>query len=286
MSRPIKMTEKHMAECREAFEKMLQAGKFTDGKMNFTKTFASDTKKATVFFTAEAWAKMVMLIQNFSKEIAWHGVAQRCEDTTKHHYLISDIVVYPQEVTGASVEMDTEKYSMWLMENDEDERFNHLRMQGHSHVNMATSPSNTDLNHQEEILNLLKDDDFYIFMIWNKSFVSTNKIYDLGKNTLFENADVSVEILGASESLEDFMSGAKEMVVDKTPAKSQYPYQYGTYRGVYNSTKGSKAGKKEKETSSSKVNAGLYSSYMYEDEQIDEFDDLDDPNGPFGYRGY
>ena len=44
---------------------------------------------------------------------------------------------------------------------------------GHSHVNMGTSPSSVDLNHQEEILRMLGDNDFYIFMIWNKSFAST-----------------------------------------------------------------------------------------------------------------
>ena len=179
MSKPIKMTEQYMAECRADFEKALQLTKLADGKLSFTKVFTCGDRKATVVFTAGAWAKMALLIKEFDKEVAWHGVAHRAADEAVDEYIIEDIVVYPQEVSGTTVEMDTEKYAEWLMQNADDERFNNIHMQGHSHVNMPTSPSSVDLNHQEEILNMLGDDDFYIFMIWNKSFVSTNKIYDL-----------------------------------------------------------------------------------------------------------
>lgn len=216
MSKPIKITEAIMEECRNDFEKALSGTKLVDGKITFTKTFNMEDRKATVYFTGEAWTKMVMLIKEFDKEVAWHGVAHRVEDETKDEYVITDILVYPQEVTGASVEMDTEKYAEWIMANVEDERFDNIHMQGHSHVNMSTSPSSVDINHQEEILNMLGDDDFYIFMIWNKSFVATNKIYDLKKNILFEDRDVTVKIVGGVEDLEAFIKAAKDMVKSKT----------------------------------------------------------------------
>lgn len=230
MSKPIKMTEQFMTECRSEFEKALQLTKLADGKLNFTKVFAIDNKEATVYFTGEAWAKMVMLVKEFDKEVAWHGVAHRVEDEAKDEYVITDIMVYPQEVTGATVEMDTEKYAMWLMENAEDERFNSIHMQGHSHVNMGTTPSSVDLNHQEEILNMLGDEDFYIFMIWNKSFNCTNKIYDLKKNVLFEDKDITVKIIGSVEDLDTFIKSAKTMVRSKT-------YTYG------NDSRGQQRGK-------------------------------------------
>ena len=110
------------------------------------------------------------------------------------------------------------------MQNADDERFNNIHMQGHSHVNMPTSPSSVDLNHQEEILNMLGDDDFYIFMIWNKSFVSTNKIYDLKKNVLFEDKDITVKLEGEHEGLAEFLKTAKDMVKQKS-------YTYGNYGG-------------------------------------------------------
>lgn len=173
---------------------------------------------------------MTMLIKEFDKEVAWHGVARRTEDESLDEYVIDDIVVYPQEVTGATVEMDTEKYALWIQENIEDERFNHIYMQGHSHVNMGTSPSSVDLNHQEEILGMLGDNDFYIFMIWNKSFASTNKIYDLKKNVMFEDKDITVKIIGQNEGLDEFIKNAKDMVKSKSYA---YGGQSG-YGGYYN----------------------------------------------------
>lgn len=215
MSKPIKLSEQFLNECRADFEKALQLTKLTDGKLSFTKSFSSGKEEATVWFTPVAWAKMVMLIKEFDKEVAWHGVAFRSDNAEANEYIIKDILVYPQEVTQATVEMDTEKYSQWLIDNIDDERFNDIRMQGHSHVNMGVTPSSVDSIHQEEILNMLGDDDFYIFMIWNKSFASFSKIYDMRKNILFENSDVTVKILGESEDLDEFIKTAKDMVKSK-----------------------------------------------------------------------
>lgn len=234
MSRHIKMTPEYLDECRSDFEKALQLAKLSDGKLNFTKTFADTKRRASVFFTPAAWSKMVILINGFDKEVAWHGVAHRFGDVEGENapegaecgYVITDILVYPQEVTSATVEMDTEKYATWLMENIEDERFNNIRMQGHSHVRMSTGPSSVDLNHQDEILQMLGDDDFYIFMIWNKSFEKNVKVYDMKENTLFETGDVTVNILDEGGSLEKFLADAKAMVRDRV-------YSYQTYQAPH-----------------------------------------------------
>lgn len=320
MSKPIKMTEQYMAECRADFEKALQLTKLADGKLNFTKTFSIADKKAIVYFTGEAWTKMVMLIKEFDKEVAWHGVAHRVEDESKDEYVITDIMVYPQEVTGTTVEMDTEKYAMWLMENAEDERFDNIHMQAHSHVNMSTSPSGVDLNHQEEILNMLGDEDFYIFMIWNKSFTSTNKVYDLKKNILFEDKDITVKIIGGVEDLDVFIKGAKDMVKTKSYGGSGYGsgYNYGGYNygqqynkpvgAPYNPVASSKSDdkksdkkddkkNKKEEKPRTKVGAGwagknACQQSMFDDDDekalFGEYDDDDEnnPNSPFYYRGY
>lgn len=233
MSKIIRMTQEYKDQCRIDFEKALESAKLTDGKISFAKTFSIDKQKATVYFTAEAWTKMIMLLQGFSKEVAWHGVAHRLDTEGAHEYLIQDILVYPQEVTGSTVEMDTEKYAIWLQENDEDERFYNIHMQGHSHVNMSPNPSCVDLSHQEEILAQLGNEDFYIFMIYNKSFNRNIKIYDLQKNILFEDGDVDVKIYDSAVSFDEFIKGAKDMVKDKVPSYqfyslgSQYGQKYG-----------------------------------------------------------
>lgn len=104
---------------------------------------------------------------------------------------------------------------MWLY-SQEDDVFNNIRMQGHSHVNMATNPSLVDVTHQEKILEQLEDDMFYIFMIWNKSFQYNVKIYDLKKNCIFDNSCTSIKMLEGGVDLNDFISSANELVKNKS----------------------------------------------------------------------
>lgn len=229
MSKVIKLTTEQLQECRRDFDTALSTMKLTDGKISFIKTITSPNEKATLYFDPLAWRKMQTLIKEFDKEVAWHGVAYRGEDESKNEYYITDILVYPQKVTGATVNTDQEKYEMWLMQH-EDEVFNNIRMQGHSHVNMATSPSGVDETHQAKILEQLEDDMFYIFLIWNKSNSKFIKIYDLKKNILFETIDVTVEILDDGSGIDEFLADAKKLVEDKPTT----PYYSGGYNGGYN----------------------------------------------------
>lgn len=278
MSRLIKMTPEYMDECRAEFEKALSLAKLSDGKLNYTKVFGSGDKKAVVYFTVTAWTKMVLLIKEFDKEVAWHGVAHRMGevegeaplDTNVKEYVITDIVVYPQTVSAATVEMDTEKYAEWLMKNADDERFNHLFMQGHSHVNMTPTPSSVDLNHQEEILEMMGEHDFYIFMIWNKSFSSNIKVFDMVENTLYENGDVTVKLLDGDDSLDEFLKEAKSMVENRsynyqncknygvTPSAGQSEAQSHTNTGPFNPLAPAPTPANKSEKPRTRIGAGWY----------------------------
>ena len=233
MAKIIKLTPEYIEEARRDFEETLQNIKLSDGKINFCKSFNSITRRATVYFTEIAWEKMQSLIREFDKEVAWHGVAFRGEDPDKDEYTITDILVYPQEVTGATVTTDQVKYQTWLMEH-EDDVFNNIRMQGHSHVNMSTSPSSVDTTLYERILDQLDDTMFYIFLIYNKRGDKTYKIYDLAKNVLFETSDVTVKIIGKDFDLDSFIRDAKDKVTDRV-------YTYGAY-GQANGTAGRQIG--------------------------------------------
>lgn len=214
MSRPIVLTEEQINEARQEFASMLKQAKVTDGKLSYTKIFSKSDRKATVEFTNLAWRKMTALILNFEKEIAWHGVAKRIGDESEDRYEVSDIVVYPQRVDGTNVDMDPEEYEEWMRENllAEDERFYSLRMHGHSHVNMGCTASATDLSSQTEFVQNLSDTDFYIFMIWNKRLQHTAKIYDMKKNVLFEDSDITV--LYKTDEIDIFVEQAKGAVKD------------------------------------------------------------------------
>lgn len=215
MSKPIKITDTLMNSIIEEFTENVKKMKLFDGKISYIKNFKWDVdEKATVVFSTDAFAKMTMLVQRFDSEVAWHGVAYR-DEKEKSRFYITDILVYPQLVSGSTVNTDQEKYQNWLYAQ-KDEVFNNIRMQGHSHVNFSTSPSGVDTTHQEKILEQLDDDMFYIFMIWNKKFERTIKIFDLANNTLFENGDVDVLIGSDAVDLEAFVGEAKKQVVTKT----------------------------------------------------------------------
>lgn len=230
MSKIIRLTPQHIQQYCAEFHNVISTSKLFDGKIAFTKTLSCPNEKATIFFEPIAWRKMQALIEEFNKEVAWHGVVYRGEDETKNEFYIKDILVYPQEVTGATVNTDQSKYEMWLMSHEDDVFFN-IRMQGHSHVNMGVSPSSVDEMHQTKILDQLKDDMFYIFLIWNKKGDKTIRIFDLKKNILFETPDVTVTVLDDGMGINEFIENAKSLVKDK-----QYipAYPTGYYGGNKN----------------------------------------------------
>ncbi len=156
----------------------------------------SGVKKPVLHFTNDAYLKMKSLVNGCKDEIAWHGTVTKCAN----HYLVDDILVYPQTVTGTTVNTDQTEYSMWLMQQP-DEIFPRIRLQGHSHVNMQTSPSGVDTAWYEAILEQIKDNDFYIFLILNKSGDLNVWIHDLAQNIIFEKADITIGVRLSDNSL-------------------------------------------------------------------------------------
>lgn len=239
MSKPIKLTPELKQQAVAEFAKTLAEMKMSDGKVSYSKNFTyKNEEKAKILFTPTAYAKMISLLMAFDSEIAWHGVGERMDEKT---FVISDILVYPQTVTGTTVDMDTEKYALWLMENDEDDRFNHIIMQGHSHVKMQTSPSSVDKTHQEEILEQLTDDMYYIFMIWNKRLEHTTKIYDLQNNTMYDDNEIEYGIIDEQCDLDAFIKEATNQVIERkytigTSGNYNYGggYEYNYSNGGYN----------------------------------------------------
>ena len=236
MTKPIKLTPELKQQAVAEFAKTLAEMKMSDGKVSYSKNFTyKNEEKAKILFTPTAYAKMVSLLMAFDSEIAWHGVGERMDEKT---FVISDILVYPQTVTGTTVDMDTEKYALWLMENDEDDRFNHIIMQGHSHVKMQTSPSSVDKTHQEEILEQLTDDMYYIFMIWNKRLEHTTKIYDLQNNTMYDDSEIEYGIIDEQCDLDGFIEDATNQVIErKYTVGTSGNYNYGGGYG-YNYSNG------------------------------------------------
>lgn len=141
-----------------------------------------------IIISTTAGLKMTELVRNCTKEVGWHGFVERTNSDT---FIITDIVVYPQTVTGTTVNTDELEYAQWLMQlSTEDVK--KMRFQGHSHVNMGCTPSSVDIDLYNKYLTNLTDDDFYIFFICNKRAEIHALLYDLKTNTKYTSSDIDI----------------------------------------------------------------------------------------------
>lgn len=261
MSRLIKLTEEHEGLIQEMVQK-IKGTKMLSGEFKFTAKLPEIDRKAFVFFTPEAYSKMLSLIMTFDKEVGWYGTAKRHGELDDDIYVIDDILVFPQEVTGVTVDSDDERRIEWFNTISDEELMN-IRCDCHSHVNMGTSPSGTDDKEVEAVLENLDGDAFRIFMIWNKKLEFTCRIFDMEKNIFFGTGDVEVDVLGCE--IGKFLKGAREMVVNKTTTFTGTP----------------KTKKENKKTESKKDTEEEDDTAVAEEEEVDIWEDFD-----YDYNGY
>lgn len=139
-------------------------------------------------FTKGAYLKLRFLLDHFNKEVGFYGLVRKEEESriTKRGlldylvYIIYDLRIYPQTVTGATVKTDELDLYRWYSDLS-DEEFEAKRMQAHSHVYMSTEPSFTDLENNDQILKDIDKDSYFIFFIFNKRMEYTVRLYEQGK---------------------------------------------------------------------------------------------------------
>lgn len=246
-----------------------------------------DEEKAKVKILPEAGKKLKSLVKACDKEIAWHGTVERSPDNDRE-FLITDILVFPQKVSAATVVTDDTEYSLnWLYnangEGITDEQFSKLRYHGHSHVNMGVFPSGTDTTYQQNLLE--NAEDFYIFSIHNKSGAVWTHIYDVTNNVIYENVDVIWEGLEDQEEI-----WAKEQI-KKYVKTEQYTYNYGGGKSysnsypAYNNASNLKWSNEKKEDKKEKV--GGYPPALISGggkRVIDSYNDDDDYDYEYGWE--
>jgi hypothetical protein len=230
--RPIRLNQEHLETLKAQVNTMLNMYNADENltlKLD-TSVVTADVSKPIVFLTTTAYVKMTHLIHNCNKELAWHGTVSKINN----NYLIEDILVYPQTVTSTTVDSDDEKYPLWCM-NLNDEVINKLRFQGHSHVNMGTSPSGRDTTNWKNFLNILKEDEFYIFCIGNKKGEYYWTIYDNAINIMFENKDITWMVVDEAgnnivdwtkEQIETHITETKFNTISPNISANQYMDKY------------------------------------------------------------
>ena len=140
----------------------------------------------TICITTKAYIKMRLLVDKFDKEIGWYGIVNQMPGLP-NTYVIEDIVVYPQKVTGATCEQDEDRMFEFEMRLTTDQ-VNHKRFHGHSHVNMGTGPSSVDENFYQDILSQVND--YFIITVTNKKNEYTTRFYDVQNNILYTDLDI------------------------------------------------------------------------------------------------
>ena len=151
-------------------------------------------EKVNLIFEEGAFRKTEALVRNCSKEVGWYASVIR---ESEKRFVVKELSVPPQIVTGATVNTDDDKYVEWH-ESLSDEFVNTMRFYGHSHVNMAVSPSGTDAAFQKDALANIKD--FYIFGIFNKKGEAWFNIYDITNNVIYEDKDINYLYYGVDEN--------------------------------------------------------------------------------------
>ena len=139
-----------------------------------------------VYVMPSAMYKMRYYIDNSENEIGWLGYVTK----DGSDYIIEDVFLLKQEVHAATTEILPDalgELAVELLKTEEGkEKYNKLRMWGHSHVNMSTTPSGQDNSQMEEF----DTTDFFIRLIGNKRGEWNVSIYDYTNNVIWYNLDL------------------------------------------------------------------------------------------------
>ena len=190
---------------------------------------AKQIKEPTIYITPNAYLKMRKLVDATSSEIGWYGTVSEYPGLERV-YLIDDIIVYPQTVTGATCEQDESKMFEFEMSLTT-EQVNKKRFQGHSHVNMGVTPSGVDEAFYQDLLTQVTD--YFIIVVTNKRNEYTVRFYDIQNNVLYsdlpilllleDGSDLNLWYTEAVRNLQD-----KKIELPKT-TESKFKFASGYY---------------------------------------------------------
>lgn len=181
-----------------------------------------------IFITPGAYVKMRKLVDDTSTEIGWYGIVTKYPGLNEV-YVIEDIIVYPQRVTGATCVQDDDKMFEFEMSLTT-EQVNHKRFHGHSHVNMGVTPSGVDEQFYQDILSQVND--YFIITVTNKRNEYTVRFYDVANNILY--SDLPIRVLEDSgnaldiwyEDVKTKLSEPKPVVPEKKGSLDWYNTAY------------------------------------------------------------
>ena len=198
-----------------------------DLKKEYTK-LPKNVNKPTLQITAEAYMRMLELVNQSAVECSWHGLVTR--DIETNTYLIYDVLVFPQRNSATATTTDEKEFAEWQTKLilDPDFPIENLRMHGHSHVNMNVFSSGVDDKYQKDLITKVDDGDYYIFLIMNKKMEICIFIYDFNQQIMFDKNDIEFQIIGSNNDIRAWAKEQlKEYAITERPVTPQTSYYSG-----------------------------------------------------------
>ena len=160
-----------------------------------------------VYITSDAYVKMRHLVDKTTTEIGWFGTVTKAPNL-EETYVIDDILVYPQTVTGATCEQDEDRMFEFEMSLTTDQ-VNRKRFHGHSHVNMGVTPSGVDENFYTDLLTQVND--YFIILVTNKRNDYHVRFYDKANNLMYKDVPIHLLLNNGDEVNNWYTEEAKKL---------------------------------------------------------------------------
>lgn len=200
------------------------------------KTVSFLDNRYELYILPEARSKMELYCDLSDGEIGWLAFVEKFEGVG---FLITDCVLLEQEVHSTTTEISPEGLLKFWNDTPIDKQCK-IKMWGHSHVNMSTTPSGQDNDQME----YFKDGNpWFIRLITNKKREYHIDIYDYanGIKVHMDQADLKDYNPHANDLKKAIEEEIKEKVKKKEykPAQTSLPTTYKPSKTVY-SNRGSK----------------------------------------------
>ncbi len=187
-------------------------------------------ERPRVFYTPKVWRMLWFIIDTCKQEVGWLGFVKK----VGHNYVIYDLIIPKQTVTGTETDIDKEQMASALFELiRENKRPEDILYWGHSHVNMGVNPSGQDEKQIDELLQDSQYANMYIRGIYNKKHESRVDVYDIANNTVFQNVDNDLQIDGLKPEEKEYLTALLEQNVKPRTYTTTNVYNHGQHRGVY-----------------------------------------------------
>lgn len=144
-----------------------------------------------LIYTTKAYRTLLAMMSTThakTKEFMFLGFVEQ----SGKDYIVEDFFLVPQHMCSGAYCETSDRYDTWINEAVSLDKRRLIRLHGHSHVNMGTTPSGTDDNQIKELC--VNVSNYFIQLIINHSMTNTVNIWDKTNNLIYNNIDQYIKI--------------------------------------------------------------------------------------------